>query len=648
MDNISRIKELIQILNNASYEYYQNDRPIMSDKEYDDLYDELLKLEEHTGIILSGSPTQKVQGYTLDGLKKIEHSKPMLSANKTKDVSVIRDFIGKNFVMCSYKMDGLTLVLRFNEGKLYKAITRGTGYIGEDVTESAKLIKNIPHIIPCKEELEIRGECVISWDSFNKINDKLEDTYSHPRNLAAGTIRSLDTNLSKDRNLEFVAFELVSYDNDPAYRTFTYRSESLDFLDSLGFTTVERMSMVALNDVDNVTNTLKAENTKYSVDGLIFNYESLSLSASLGMTGHHPLDMIALKWEDQLYETKLKNIEWSTSKTGLINPVAVFDPVDLDGAVTTRATLHNLSYIEGLELGIGDIIQVYRSNMVIPKVHSNLTRSSTYNIPLYCPCCGEPAEIHNENGSKTLHCINPDCSAKLLGKLTHAVSRNALNIDGLSEATIEKFISLGWISSIKDIYHLAGYADKMNTLEGFGKKSVDKLLKSIEDSRKTTLDRFIYALSIPLCGKTASKEISKYYHGDYTRFIEDTEFIDWTKLDGFGDSIEYGLNHYFLNNKSEVRELAKEFVFESNHNINVSNSLAGKTFVITGNLKHFTNRDEAKERIEFMGGKVSGSVSAKTFALVNNDINSNSGKNKKAKELGVQIITEDELIDMFD
>lgn len=455
MDKVKRIKELNKQLQKASYAYYGQDNPIMSDKEYDDLYNELANLEKVTGCILAGSPTQKVQGYVLEGFKKVEHSKPMLSADKTKDINEIKKFINNEDFYCSYKLDGLTLVVKYIDGKFTQGITRGNGLVGEDVTEQCRFIKNLPMQISNKNPIELRGECVISWEEFRRINRQLDMPYSHPRNLAAGTLRNLDLNIVKERNLSFVVFEMV-------HPSFIHKWDGLKVLEELGFECVGR----AKGRVEDCIEGMQPEFYKYPTDGLIFEINSSELSKFLGSTSHHECCRMALKWEDELYDTTLKDIEWNTSKTGMINPVAVFEPVDLDGAITTRATLHNISYIENLQLGIGDTIQVYRANMVIPKVHSNLTMSNTWKLPDKCPCCGGKVEIHNENGSKTLHCINSECKAKLLGKLVRFVSKNAINIDGLSEQTVQKFIDLGWLKSFKDIYYLSEHKEEMYKLDG--------------------------------------------------------------------------------------------------------------------------------------------------------------------------------------
>ena len=640
MDKIKRIKELISILSKASVAYYKFDNPIMSDKQYDDLYDELSKLEQEIGCILAGSPTQKVQGYILDGFKKVKHSKPMLSASKTKDINEVKKFLKNNDFYCSYKLDGLTLVVRYENGEFVQGITRGGGLEGEDVTEQCKFIKNLPMKISNKHKIELRGECVISWDEFNRINKTLITPYSHPRNLAAGTLRNLDLNIIKERNLSFVVFELVS-------PTFTHKLEGLAALEDMGFECVGRCN----GNPEDCVEAMQPEFYSYPVDGLIFELNSSELSKSLGSTDHHDNCRIALKWEDDLYETVLRDIEWNTSKSGLINPVAIFDEVDLDGALTTKATLHNISYIEELELGIGDRIQVYRSNMVIPKVHDNLDRTNTWKPIDRCPACGGDVEIHNENGSKTLHCTNPNCKGKILGKLSHAVSKKALNIDGLSESTLEKLINLNWIKSIKDIYNLYNYKDIMYKLPGFGKKSVDKLFDNIEKSRNTNLQRLLYSLSIPLLGNTASKDIAKYCHGnvDEFMFITSNTILEFTSIDGIGTSLVDSLDYWWDEHAEEFFELLEELHIEKleEDNTETSNSLEGLTFVVTGSVEHFKNRTELQNEITKRGGKVVGSISTKTNYLVNNDINSTSSKNAKAKSLNIPIISESELLKMF-
>ena len=656
MQKIKRIKELVSILNKASYAYYAKDDPIMSDKQYDDLYDELSGLESSTGIILAGSPTQKVQGRCIESLKKVKHSKPMLSANKTKNINEIKKFIGNHPCVMSWKEDGLTIVLRYLNGIFTQAITRGSGDMGEDVTHTMKMCKNIPFKLPYCVDIEVRGECVISWKEFERINDHLDTPYKHPRNLASGSVRQLDSNVLKDRELTFKAFELVqddlytkSQNNLSLQEQLMNVSESFNYLQEIGFDVVEH-EYVTKDNVEELIKKYIPENYDYPVDGLVFEYDDYLYGKSLRETAHHPLNMMALKWQDDLYETTLTDIEWNTSKSGLVNPVAIFEPVDLDGAITTRATLHNISYIEDLELGIGDTIQIYRSNMVIPKVHDNLTRSNTWKLPDKCPCCGGDVEIHNENGSKTLHCINPDCKAKLLGKLTHFVSKHATNIDGLSEQTLQKFIELGWLNSFRDIYYLEEHKSEMYKLDGFGKKSVDKLLSNIEKSRNINFGNFLYAVSIPLIGRSASKDIAKVCNYDIDQFRMiiglEAEYA-FTNIDGFGEEMNKSLRRWWNEYKYEFCELAKEFIFERNDDVKPKVDLSDKTFVITGSLVHYKNRDELVGVIESLGGKVSGSVSAKTNYLINNNINSSSSKNLKARKLGIPIISEEDFVKMI-
>lgn len=654
MDKIKRIKELINQLNDASYAYYAKDNPIMSDKQYDDLYDELSELESSTGIILAGSPTQKVQGYVVDSLNKVKHSKPMLSANKTKDINEIKKFIGNYPCVMSWKEDGLTIVLRYVNGIFAQAITRGSGDLGEDVTHTMKMCKNIPFRLPYCVNIEVRGECVISWKEFERINSHLDTPYKHPRNLASGSVRQLDSNVLKDRELTFKAFELVqdelyteSKKNSFLEEQILNINESFAYLQELGFDVVE-YEYVTKDNVEELINKYVPENYGYPVDGLIFEYDDYLYGKSLGETSHHPLNMMALKWADDLYETTLTDIEWNTSKSGLVNPVAVFEPVELDGAITTRATLHNISYIEDLQLGVGDTILLYRANMVIPKVHDNLTRSNTWKLPDKCPCCGGNVEIHNENGSKTLHCVNPDCRAKLVAQLTHFVSKHAINIDGLSEQTLQKLVDLGWIKSFQDIMNLHNHATEMIKLDGFGKQSVNKLMVAIDKAKHTTLERFLYSLSVPLIGRSASKDIAKVCHGDETIFISMIKSNDLyklvSKIDGFGDVMYQSLFNYCKLHLSGIEELMTYFTFEKENNtVDKKVDLSNKNFVITGSLNHYKNRDELVGVIETLGGKVSGSVSAKTSYLICNKI-SNSKKCKEAKKYNIPIITEEDFI----
>lgn len=639
MDKLNRIKKLVDTLHKASVAYYQYDNPVMSDKHYDDLYDELEQLEKETGVILAGSPTQKVQGYILKGLEKQKHSKPMLSAAKTKNTKEIESFVkGKDFY-CSYKLDGLTLVVIFENNKLQTALTRGSGEEGEVVTEAAKMISNLPKHIDYSGRLELRGECVVSWSSFNYINERLKESFSHPRNMAAGGIRNLDTNVARDRMLEFVVFECVTdigIDN---------KLDVLNELDKLGFTTVSR----CVGTVENSVEGMQPEFIDYPTDGLIFEINSRKLSESLGATSHHENARMALKHADETYETVFRRIEWNTTRSGLVNPTAIFDTVNIQGSDVSRATLHNLSFIEELELGYGDIIEVYKANMIIPKVHDNLNRSNTWAYPTECPCCNHPTEIHNENGSKTLHCTNPDCSAKFISRLTNFVNKDGMNIKGLSESTLETLVDKGYVKSFVDLYNLDRYKTEMSSLPGFGAKSVSKLLKSVEDSRTVDLDHLLTACGIPLCGKSTCRDISKHCHGNVDEFcfIMQNTSLEFAAVPGIGVAATTSLDNWWNENSDMFYELLEELSVEvpEEKKTNISSAdLSGKSFVITGSLNHFANRDELKVLLESLGAKVSGSVSKNTFALICNDKDSNTGKSKKAKDLGVSCWSEDDLL----
>lgn len=645
MTKIETIKNLTAELLQYCHEYYVLDCPSVSDQTYDQLYDDLYKMEESANFWLANSPTRKVQGEVLDCFTKVEHTKPMLSAAKTKDINEIKKFIGDQPFYCSYKLDGLTLVVRYKNGEFVQAVTRGNGEIGEDVTAQAKMISNLPMHIAYDKELELRGECVISWKNFRKINATLDEPYSHPRNLAAGSLRQLDTNITKQRNLSYVVFECVSdlYDEDTL---FDSKWDELGYLDYLGFETVERCT----GDIDDCTEGMQPEWYQYPCDGLIFEMCMKSYSKSLPATAHHEGCRMALKWADEMYKTTLLDVEWNPTRTGLISPVAVFRPVDLDGAITTRATLHNLSIIEQLELGIGDTITVYRSNMVIPKIDDNLTRSNTLKIPATCPCCGQPTEIKYTDNSKVLICTNPDCAAKKLAQFTHFVSRKCMNIDGLSSATLETLISHGFIHNYKDIYHLSDHRSELIRLDGYGAKSIDNLLESIEKSRNVKLENFITALGISLIGNTASKTISKFFDGSYGKFFDAWEHgFDFTVLDDFGKAMADAMNDAWVNPNPLWYGIDKELNFIAEKDTATSNSnLDCKSFCITGGLTHYANRDALVKAIEDNGGKYVSGVSKKTDYLINNDTTSTSGKNKKAMELNIPIISEQDFLRMIE
>lgn len=642
MNTIDRIKELTEELLWHCHLYYDLDSPNLSDAEYDKKYNELERLENEANFWLANSPTRKVQGAALDCFTKVEHSKPMLSAAKTKDINEIKKFIGDNSFYCSFKLDGLTLVVRYKSGEFVQAVTRGTGIIGEDVTEQAKMITNLPMNIPYNGDLELRGECVVSWDNFNKINDKLKNKYSHPRNLAAGSLRNLDTNITKERNLSYIAFECVT-DLEDVDGLMDSKYLELKWLKHIGFDTVES----CMTYVDECVRVMDPQHYIYPVDGLIFELNSRFYSKSLEATSHHEGCRMALKWADEVYETTLLDVEWSPTRTGLISPVAIFEEVDLDGALTTRATLHNLSVIKQLELGIGDTITVYRSNMVIPKIDDNLTRSNTLVIPTKCPCCGVNTVVKDTDNSQVLMCPNPDCSAKKIAQFTHFVSRKCMNIDGLSEKTLGTLLSHGFLRNFKDIYHLSDHRQQLIQLDGFGEKSIDNLLKSIEDSRNVRLENFIAALGIPNIGLSAAKTISNHCRGYFPIFIESVAAeSDFTKLDDFGATMNNSIYDFMRENFSMVEELAKEmnFIREEKQNV-VDGQFSGKTICVTGKLNHFT-RDSINEKIISLGAKAASSVSKKTDYLITNE-SSGSSKYKKAIELNIPIITEEEFLNMI-
>ena len=649
MDKIKRLKELIEILNNASNAYY-NSTPNMTDYEWDKLYDELKALEKETKIIYPDSPTQNVGYKVLDEIKEVKHNHLMLSLDKCHTEQELIDFAKDKNCILSVKADGLTTSLHYIDGKLIGAETRGNGISGSDVLENVLNIKNVPHTIPYKDELIIDGETIIDWNTFNKINENLpagQDKYKHPRNLVSGTITMLDTNIAASRNMRFIAWRVIKGLNEKSVFFALKEAEKLGF-EIIPMWTYTNKS----TDKENISAMLsdlqdKANELDIPYDGAVMAYDDIEYGNSLGRTDKFFRHSISYKYEDELFETTLEDIEWNTSKTGLINPVAKFKETVIDGASVTRATLHNISYIENLQLGIGDKIRIYKANKIIPKVHDNLTRSNTWKLPNKCPNCGGNVEVHNENGSKTLHCINDNCPAKLLGKLVHFCSKNAINIEGMSEATLQFLIDKGWIKSFHDIYKLDYHRENWKEYDGFGDKSVDKLLDAIEDSRNTTLDRFIYSLSIPQIGRSASKDIAKFFNNNYEEFKMYRTTIDYTQIDGFGESMNNSLHKWLNENHITMEELAKEFTFKNEKNNSSSVDLSGKTFVITGSLIHYKNRDELVSIIESMGGKVSGSVSAKTSYLINNDTQSSSSKNMKAKQLNIPIISEEDFINMI-
>ena len=641
---MERMKELVVLLNRASKAYYQQDKEIMSDKEYDALYDELVSLEAETGIVLSDSPTQKV-GYTvLSNLTKVEHPSPMLSLDKTKEIPRLAEFLGENTGLLSYKMDGLTVVLTYENGALKQALTRGNGIIGEDITHNARTFKNIPLSLDFKGELVLRGEAVISFKDFEEINSRLapEDEYKNPRNLCSGTVRQLNSEICAGRNVCFIAFSLVSAEG----MSFENKSEGMDWLDKRGFDTVKRKFV----NKDNIAAAVREfeefiPQNPFGTDGLVLTYDNIAYSASLGTTAKFPRDSIAFKWADETAKTTLRGIEWSASRTGLINPIAVFDPVELEGTTVERASLHNVSIVKNLMLGIGDTITVYKANMIIPQVAENLTKSGNAPIPELCPVCGEKISIVSLRDGEALKCGNPKCKAKLVQGLAHFVSRDAMNIEGLSESTLEKFSSIGLIKDFTDIYSLDKHRETIVKLEGFGEKSFENIIAAVEKSKKVGLPNFIYALGIDNVGLGNAKLLCKQYNYDLDKIMAaDAEELVMT--DGFGEVIAASLEKYF-NNEKNIELIAKmrEILdFDIPKQEEGSLLLDGKIFVITGDVHHFKNRKELQAKIEALGGKATGSVSAKTSYLINNDVTSNSSKNKKAKELGIPILSEEDFL----
>lgn len=644
-----RIRELTARLNQAAKAYEQEDREIMSNYEYDKLYDELKALEEETGMVLAGSPTMRAGYEILSELPKERHEAPMLSLDKTKDVSTLVEWLGKEEGLLSWKLDGLTVILSYRDGKLVKAVTRGNGEVGEVITNNAKVFKNIPLSIPYQGELVLRGEAIIKYSDFEKMNALIEDVeakYKNPRNLCSGSVRQLNNEITAKRNVHFFAFSMIRMDD---MGQFTTKKEQLDWLSSQGFDVVEDKVVTASTIKDAIAYFSEHISTNdFPSDGLVLLYNDIAYGDSLGRTAKFPRNAIAFKWADEIKETKMLQIEWSASRTGLINPVAIFEPVELEGTTVSRASLHNISIMENLELGIGDMVQVYKANMIIPQIADNLTRSGNMEIPNSCPVCGGEAKIKQVNDVKALYCINEDCLAKRIKSFTHFVGRDAMNIEGLSEATIEKLIAKKLITELADLFHVEKYKDEIVTMEGFGEKSFNNLIASIERARKTTLPKFIYSLGIINIGLSNAKVICKNFKNDFEK-IRNASFEELISIDGIGSVIAETFIEFFrkeTNNKI-VDDLLQEIEFEVSNDSEASNRFEGMNFVITGSVYQFANRNEVKEVIEQNGGKVTGSVTAKTNYLINNDNTSGSSKNKKAKELGVAIITEEEFIAML-
>lgn len=654
MNKIKRIKELVDLLNKASIAYYKYSNPIMSDEKFDSLYDELDLLEKETGVILNNSPTQTINDEILPELKKVTHTRPMLSSNKTKDISEIKKFVSKSPCVMSWKEDGLTIVVRYKDGKFVQAITRGQGgLIGEDVTHTMRMCSDIPMTLPYSTDLQVRGECLISYKEFNRINKNLIEPYKNPRNLASGTVRQLDSSIAKERKLSYKAFELDQneyYKDKTMWEQIMTVEESFKYLEECGFNVVEYV-LVDKDNVEQMIESFNPQNYEFPVDGLIFKYNDVFYGKSLGETSKFPLDMIALKWKDEVVETKLKYIDWTMGKFGTLTPTAVFMPIEIDGTTVEKASLHNISVMKSLGIKAkGQTVYVLKSNMIIPQIDSTDDIDIQENlIPETCPICNQPTQIIKENDSEVLICTNPNCKGKLLGKLSYAVSKKGFDIDGLSDATLQKFINRGWVNCIEDIYHLLDYEKEISRMEGFGTKSTKKLMENIEKSKDITLDKFISSLSIPLIGTTASKDIAKFCDYDIEKFklIMGKSPYKFTKIEGFGDKMARSLFDWWSDNVKEFLELERHFRFKKiENNINVD-KLKGQNFVITGKLHHFTNRDALKEKIESLGGKVVGSISSNTSFLINNDVNSTSSKNTKAKKLNIPIIPEDDFIKMI-
>ena len=651
-DKTKRIRELIGTLRAAGRAYYQESREIMSNFEYDKLYDELVSLEKETGIVFANSPTQNVGYEVVSALPKERHEKPMLSLNKTKSVEELADWLGGQTGLLSWKMDGLTIVLTYQNGTLVKAVTRGNGEIGEVITANAKAFVNVPLNISYQGELILRGEAIIRYSDFEKINEQIEDVdakYKNPRNLCSGSVRQLNSEITAQRQVHFYAFSLVKADGIDFKNS---RKEQFEWLKTQGFEVVEyhEVTKETLPETVKMYSEAIAENDTPS-DGLVLLYDDIAYGQSLGRTAKFPRDSIAFKWADEIQETKLLYIEWSASRTGLINPVAVFEPVELEGTTVSRASVHNISIMEALELGAGDRITVYKANMIIPQIAENHTRSGNVPIPESCPVCGGLTKIVTEGEGvdqvETLYCTNEFCPAKKLKSFAHFVSRNAMNIDGLSEATIDKFIEQGYLDHLDDLYHLNRHEEEIVELEGFGEKSYAKLIQAVDTSRHTTMNRFVYGLGIPGVGDATAKLICKHFKNDLDQIMH-ADVEAYTEIDGIGTVIAEEIVRYFKNpsNCAIIDRLLRELEFEAETET-VPQTLAGITFVITGSLVQFANRDEMKQYIEDRGGKVAGSVSSKTGYLVNNDVTSTSSKNKKAQSLGIPIISEAQFLEQF-
>lgn len=640
-----RMKELIQILEPAARAYYQENREIMDNREYDAYYDELVKLENETKTVLAGSPTMQVGYEIVSELPKEVHESRMLSLDKTKEVTQLQTFLGDQIGILSWKMDGLTVVLTYENGELQKAVTRGNGEVGEVITNNAKVFVNLPLKIAFSGRLVIRGEAVIRYSDFKKLNETIADVdarYKNPRNLCSGSVRQLNSEVTAKRNVQFFAFALIVAEGESFHNSCL---EQFEWLEKQGFDVVEHVKVTKDSLPDAVEQfSQKIEENDIPSDGLVLLMDDIAYGESLGATAKFPRNAMAFKWKDELAETTLRYIEWSASRTGLINPVAVFDPVELEGTTVKRASVHNLSIMEELELGEGDRITVFKSNMIIPQIAENLTRSGTVRIPDACPICGGETEIRKNIDVKSLYCVNPNCQAKKIKAFELFVSRDAMNIDGLSSATMEKLIDRGFIKEYADIFHLETWKESIIEMEGFGQKSYENMIESIEKARKTTLPRVIYALGIPGIGVANAKMLSKAFGFDFEK-MRAASIEELTEVDGIGTVLAKGWKDYFANPKQNevVDRLLAELEIEIEH-VDAELSLDGKVFVITGAVKQFANRNELKAYIEQRGGKVTSAVSTKTNYLINNDVTSNSSKNKKARELNIPILSEEEFL----
>lgn len=647
-NKMERMRELVVLLNRASEAYYAKDEEIISNFEYDRLYDELTGLEAELGVTLADSPTVQVGYEAVEELPKERHETPMLSLAKTKSREELRDWLNGRKALLSWKLDGLTIVLTYENGALQKAVTRGNGEVGEVITNNARVFRNIPLTIPYQGELILRGEAVITYSGFEKINREIEDAeakYKNPRNLCSGSVRQLDNRITARRGVSFYAFSLVRAEAD----FHNSRSEQFVFLKELGFDVVEYRLVNPDNILDNISYFEEKIQT-YDVpsDGLVLTYEDMAYGASLGRTAKFPRDSIAFKWADELRETRLLEMEWSASRTGLINPVAIFEPVELEGTTVSRASVHNISIVRGLKLGIGDRITVYKANMIIPQIAENLTKSDSLEIPEVCPVCGQPTRIGQTGDAQTLICDNPDCDAKKIKSFTLLVSRDALNVDGLSESTLEKFLAKGFLHEFADLFRLERFREEITQMEGFGEKSFQNLMESLERARKTTLPRLLYGLGIENVGVANAKMLCRHFHYDLQALREADE-EELAEIDGVGEVIARSICAYFHEEKAEkqLENLLGELEIEGEVMQESEQTLAGMSFVITGSLTHFENRNAMKEEIEKRGGKVTGSVTGKTVCLINNDTASSSSKNRKAKELGIPILSEEAFMEEY-